>query len=87
VRVPVGGRVDLLLSEGPPGGAWLVPDLRGGGLASARELLAGRGLPAPRVRYQSAADRQADTVLDQSPPPGSRLERGRSLELVVASGS
>ncbi len=85
-RVPVGGRVDLLLSTGPAGEIYLVPDLRRRNLDAAVALLESSGLPEPRVRYRTARA-AAGTILEQLPPAGSRLERGRTLELVVVSGA
>jgi serine/threonine-protein kinase len=83
-RVPVGEKVHLLLSEGQDGPAYLVPDLRGKELTVCLALLEGSGLPAPTVLYR-AQKGPAGRVLEQSPPAGSRLERGRTLELVVSS--
>lgn len=85
-RVPLGARVDLLLSEGEGRVAYLLPDLRGRRLEGALALLEGSGLPEPRLRYRRDGGSAPGSILEQSPPSGSRLERGRVLELVVASG-
>lgn len=85
-RVPLGERVDLLLSRGGHPGGFLMPDLARRSLDGALALLEGSGLDAPRLRYRSVAGAQPGTILDQNPPAGTRLERGRHLELVVVSG-
>lgn len=87
VRVTLGARVDLLLSDGDASRAFLMPDLTRKSLDSALALLAGAGLGKPQIRYRSAAGRGAGTVLAQTPAAGTRLERGEAIELVVASRS
>ena len=83
-RVPVGSRVDLLVSTGPEVADYFLPDFRKRDLDEVLALLAESGLPRPQLRYQ--ADRgPSRRILEQSPPPGSRLEAGRVLELVVSS--
>jgi beta-lactam-binding protein with PASTA domain len=84
-RIPVGGRVDLLLSKGPRGTDYIVPDLRRRDLEGVLALLEGSGLARPRIRYRTGSGERPGRVLDQVPVAGSRLERGRSFELVVAS--
>ncbi len=86
-RVPLGERVDLLLSRGDDVGVYLMPDLARRSLDGALALLEGSGLDAPALRYRSAGGQVPGTILSQNPPAGTRLERGRRLELVVASGS
>ncbi len=86
-RVPLGERVDLLLSLGESAPDFLMPDLARRSLDGALAMLEGSGLGAPQLRYRSVLDAVPGTILSQSPPAGARLERGRHLELVVASGS
>ncbi len=86
-RVALGERVDLLLSHGRAAPDYLMPDLALRSLEGALAMLEGSGLDAPRLRYRSVTNAVPGTILSQSPPAGARLERGRHLELVVASGS
>jgi len=86
-RVPLGGSVSLLLSTGGGGDGYLMPDLRRRDLDGALTLLSGSGLEHPELRYRTALGAKPGTILAQSPAAGTRLERGRHLELVVASGS
>ncbi len=87
VRVTLGARVDLLLSDGDGGGSYLMPDLTRKSLDGALALLAGSGLGKPQIRYRSARGKAAGSILAQSPAAGSRLQKGEQLELVVASRS
>ena len=84
-RLPLGGRIDLLVSEGPARTDYLVPDLRRRDLQGVLALLEGSGLGSPAIRYRAGSGEAPGRVLDQAPVPGSRLERGRSFELVVAA--
>jgi beta-lactam-binding protein with PASTA domain len=86
VRVPLGARIDLLLSQGPAGPDFLVPDLRRKELPEVLALLDAHGIEEPEIRYRTGHG-SGERILEQSPPPGSRLEQGRVLELVVASQS
>ncbi|MCP4548238.1 MAG: PASTA domain-containing protein [bacterium] len=83
--VPVGAVIDLLLSRGAASGGFLVPEFRGRKLTGALALMEGSGLPEPKIRYRIGSGLTEGDILEQMPPPGSRLERGRTLELVVAS--
>ena len=88
-RVPLGGSVALLLSTGGGAGAggYLMPDLTQRDLDAALALLADSGLERPELRYRSALGARPGDILSQSPAAGTRVEGGRHLELVVASGS
>ncbi len=84
-RIPVGGRIDLLVSNGPAGAEYLVPDLLEHDLEAVLALLEGSGLAKPHIRYLAGSGKAPGRILVQEPIAGSRLERGRTLELVVAS--
>jgi eukaryotic-like serine/threonine-protein kinase len=86
-RVPKGGRVDLLISRGPEGRGYLLPDLSRKTLEQVLSMLKVADLGRPRIRYREAAGHSQGEVLAQSLPAGSRLTKGDDLELVVASGS
>jgi len=85
-RLPRGGRVDLLISDGPGEAGYLLPNLVGRTLPEALSLLEKSGLGHPRIRYGQAAGGPAGRILQQNLPAGSRLTKGEDLELVVASG-
>lgn len=67
-----------------PGAATAVPDVTGLDLADAAERLAEDGLRAA-VRY-TPSDNEAGTAFGQSPPEGTELQRGDSVNLTVSSG-
>lgn len=86
-QVSLGERVHLLLSRGEISPDFLMPKLTRRSLDGALAVMEGSGLAAPRIRYRSVLGEVPGTIISQSPPAGARLERGRHLELVVASGS
>ena len=75
------------LLDNPPSGAARVqvPALVGEDVARARALLEERGLESTVTR-RSSGSREENTVLNQDPRPGVRVERGTEVELVVSSG-
>ncbi len=75
-------RVTIVVSTGA--GSVIVPDVVGQSEDSARSSLASRGL-AVDVVEQDTTDRSEDgRVLDQAPPPGSRVRSGDRVTIVVA---
>jgi hypothetical protein len=62
-----------------------VPALVGSTLAAARAALARAGCPAPRVTLRHSARRKG-RVLGQQPRPGTRLEAGARVTLVISRG-
>jgi serine/threonine-protein kinase len=79
-EIEVGGTVTVVVSSGPEQVA--VPDLRGSDLADARAELADAGLEADVTRQES--DKDPGTVLTQSKPPGTRVDKGSTITLTVA---
>ncbi len=84
---PEGARVDLLVSLGPAGVSYLMPDLTGRPYREVERLLSEH-----RVRVGERTvliDRSVlpSTVIRQDPPPGSRIESGDEVDLVVSSRS
>ena len=61
-----------------------VPRLIGLDVADARARLSDAGLRSTVTRVDS--EKPADTVIEQSPPAGSALERGQAVALTVSSG-
>ena len=76
------------LLDNPPSGAARVqvPALVGEDVARARALLEERGLESTVTRRASAG-REENTVLNQDPRPGVRVERGSEVALIVSSGA
>jgi serine/threonine-protein kinase len=80
-----GARVDLLVSLGPAPESYVLPDLTGRPAREAESLLKSRDI---RVGAKTVLiDRTVlpATVLEQDPPPGSRVESGGEVDLVVSS--
>lgn len=80
-----GEAVDVMLRRGGERPAHLVPPLTGRGLAEVRDQLERAGFELRQVRYRRADDKWPGTVLEQSPPAGSRIPLGGSLELVAST--
>lgn len=73
-RPQSGGKIDLLLSGGPPRGLYLMPDLRGRSLDEAERILNAAGV---RVSRGGGGDR----VQVQDPPPGSPIASGEAARI------
>jgi serine/threonine-protein kinase len=80
-----GSRVDLLVSLGPEPQAYVLPSFRGESVREVEEFLRRHSLELGEKT--ELLDRSAPplTVLDQSPPPGARIEEGERVDLVVSS--
>lgn len=70
----------------PPGDLFEVPDLRGLGLASASERLAGAGLELGAVDSLQHPSVASGLVLGQSPLPGQLLRPETPVEVTVSTG-
>jgi len=82
----VGGEgISLLVSLGPEPSRYLMPWLGGETLADVRRCLRLFELPLSRVQYRSEPEEKNDKVLEQTPPPGARVDRETSIEVVVSS--
>jgi serine/threonine-protein kinase len=81
---PLGGRrsVDLLISLGPSGKRYLMPDLRGMEAAAVEALLIERGFQVRR-RLWPGKWTGGDQVVEQTPPPGYPIEEGGTVEIIT----
>ena len=84
VSAPVGLRVTLVSSDGPP--KIPVPDVSGLDGALAQRLIAAAGLAATQVESVQAASIPGITMLTR-PPAGSVLPPGASVTVVVSRGA
>ena len=83
--VPHGSSVDLLfVMRGEPARLWM-PDLAGKDLTFVRDRLARLGFEVTRIVTRRDAGRFPGTILDQTPPAGSLIRQGGTIELVVSS--
>jgi serine/threonine-protein kinase len=78
--VPRGSKVNLVISLGSSDGDYLMPDLRGREVKSVKQDLEALGF---RVEVAGSAGSFA-SIVDQSPPPGSRVRTGEAVVLRVA---
>jgi serine/threonine-protein kinase len=83
-KIPKGGTVTVLVSDGPPPVGYVMPDLRGQPQYMANEVMAAIGLRLEKVSYEDRPDARAGAVLDQRPAPGHRVLAGQGVELVLA---
>jgi hypothetical protein len=68
-----------------PAPSVIAPTLTNRSLDEAREIARRQGLDA-RVAVTRSAEAPRDHVLEQDPPPGTRLEPGEAIDLTLSSG-
>jgi serine/threonine-protein kinase len=87
---PAGGRalkdqpVDLVVGEPDLPPAYRMPDLRGVPVWRARSVIEAAGCVMGTITYQRHTGVSPSEVLLQEPPPGSRVLRGATIELVAS---
>ena len=79
--LPRGGEVALLLSTGATEEVFVMPDLKGREIGRTREQLEAQGF----IVLSPPAGPSRGPIVNQDPPPGARLTRGRNIT-VQASG-
>ena len=84
-EVARGSAVHIRVSMGSGGPDRVVPELVGEFLDDAQEMLESRGLGIGRVKYEPSMVHLPDTVLKQVPEAGAIVEKGRRVDLVVAT--
>lgn len=82
-----GRTVDITVSAGRRGGTILVPDLIGKSLAQAERILSDSSLVVGKVNYQASSTLLPNTILDQYPSSGNRLNPGERVDLFVTKSS
>lgn len=83
--LPEGGRVDLLVSLGPAPAAYVLPDLTGRPLVEVEGILSRANLRSGERTVVLDRSELPGTVLEHDPPPGSLVESGQRVDLVVSS--
>jgi beta-lactam-binding protein with PASTA domain len=79
-----GGGVSLLVSRGPGGASYVMPDLIGQPAAQALASLRAAGLKIETVNYRSYPGVEPGVVLRQVPPSGHRVSARSALALDVS---
>ena len=82
-RAKDGSTVTILVSSGP--GDATIPALAGATVKEARRRLEAAGFKAD-VRREISDTVETGRVIETSPPERSRLQKGRTVELIVSSG-
>lgn len=78
-----GQNVGVTVSIGKGGGDIIVPDLIGKSLTEARRILSDSTLAIGKVNYQISSTLLPNTVLDQYPAPGNRLNSNSTVDLFI----
>ncbi|MDO9695797.1 MAG: PASTA domain-containing protein [Candidatus Latescibacteria bacterium] len=79
-----GVTVDVVMADQAEAAAFLMPDLKGRTLTAARSAVVESGCILAPLRQARDTRQPPQTVLRQSPEPGTRILRGEIVELVVA---
>jgi serine/threonine-protein kinase len=77
--------VDIVVAVGGQKREYLMPDLTGQDLLFIREKLRDMGFRISGVRYETQEGVFPNTIVGQSPKPGTLIRQGDSIELVAAS--
>lgn len=81
--IKTGDSVGVSMSIGERLGSITVPNLIGKSLAEAEIILADSSLKVGKINYQKSFSLLPNTVLDQYPSKGNKLNRGDSVDLFV----
>lgn len=84
-RVRMGRAIRVVLSRGPE--YVVVPDVIGRPKIEAELAITQEGLILGEVTEEFYPDVPPNTVIRQNPPPSTRLEKGKAVQLIVARGS
>lgn len=78
-----GQSVGITVSIGKGFGDIIVPDLIGKSLTEAKNILSDSTLSVGKVNYQISSTLLPNTVLDQYPAPGNKLNTGNAVDLFI----
>jgi eukaryotic-like serine/threonine-protein kinase len=78
-----GQSVNITISAGRSGGSIIVPDLIGKSLTQAESILADSSLSIGKINFQVSQTLLPNTVLDQYPSRGNKLNPGEGVDLFV----
>jgi serine/threonine-protein kinase len=82
-----GETVGVTMSIGNSEGLLVVPDLIGKSLTEAQQVLADSSLNIGKISYQRSYSLLPNTVVDQYPSKGSRVNTGSKIDLFVTKNS
>ncbi len=78
-----GGVVGVTVSAGRGGGSVIVPDLIGKTLSDARRILSDNSLIVGKINFQQSSTLLPNTILDQYPSSGNKLNPGDAVDIFV----
>lgn len=79
--------VNLLVSGGTVDPAFVMPDLRNQPLEKAFKALRPAGITIDKIKPEIHDDLDSETILAQSPPPGSKIQKKDSVSFVASAKS
>ena len=82
-----GQTVNISVSAGRSGGSIIVPNLIGKSLTQAESILASKSLLIGKINFQTSQTLLPNTVLDQYPSSGNKLNPGEKVDLFVTKSS
>lgn len=85
-KINKGKTVDIIVSKGEKKKTVTMPDYKGMSIDSARSSVEANGLVVTSVTQQSSSE-PAGTVIDQTPSPGSKIQEGSSVSLIVSNSA
>lgn len=82
-RIRKGQSVGISVSIGKGDGEIVVPDLIGKSLSEATRIISDSLLTVGKINYQISSTLLPNTVLDQYPAPGNKLNSGNTVDLFI----
>jgi serine/threonine-protein kinase len=79
--------VNLLVSAGPTDPAFVMPDLRNQPLEKAFKSLRPAGITIDKIKSETHDDLDSETVLSQTPPAGTKIQKKDGVSFVVSAKS
>jgi len=79
--------VNLLVSAGPADPSYVMPDLRNKPLERAFKTLRPAGITIDKIKSEVHDDLDSETILSQTPPAGTKIQKKDSVSFVVSSKS
>ena len=86
-KVKKGSSVGIYISVGEGEGDIMVPDLVGRSLAEAERILADSTLKVGKINYQRSFSLLPNTILDQYPSKGNKVNPGDAVDLFVTKSA
>lgn len=82
-KLKKGETIKVFISSGQTEGTIEVPDLIGKSLSEAQKILSDSSLTVGKITYQISNTLLPNTVLDQYPVPGNKLNPGEKVDLFI----